>query len=646
MKFTFPPETRVLDGYTIKRAIYRGGFGEVYYALSDAGREVALKLLQNNSEVELRGVQQCLNLSHPNLVTIFDVRQDREGDHWIIMEYIAGETLDAAIRRHPAGMPMELVRMWLAGMAAGVNFLHSRGLVHRDLKPANVFSDGDVVKVGDVGLSKFITPSRRSAQTQSVGTVYYMAPEVAKGRYGKEVDVYALGVILYEMLTGRVPFDGESTGEILMKHLSERPDLSPLPPRLQPVIGQALEKDPASRHAGLEMFLRAFDHAVLGREEPQSPKAAHAPEASRPISAIPPPPAPAVMPQGRDGVAFGAGGIGRAELELRADRTSAETGSFLRQLWPTSAGWWTVFGCSLAAFFLLPSFGAESGAALLTGGIFGYLVEILPRLRSQSRREWPFNRHGDPVGGAKPVAVQVVPGRVPAARAPVQGLTRTQRVSQWMATASLASLLIAILTAVLMAPGFFSPAGKPDMATLMMFGSTALIGTWLVSLAIQMTEPAVRQRHAVEDHSLRRAALVVAGVLTGLAAWSLDEFLLLTNTSIYSPDDVASGLFSGIGGHPLLTVSHQIIHPSQLGYVVFFTGLFGLRGWWKMGDVHRDRRFSIGSTLLTTLVALLWTSLFSFPQTWGVLWSAMISVGLQLASPWCDERSQVIGARR
>ncbi|MCA9056657.1 MAG: protein kinase, partial [Planctomycetaceae bacterium] len=115
MKFTFPPETRVLDGYTIKRAIYRGGFGEVYYALSDGGREVALKLLQNNTEIELRGVQQCLNLSHPNLVTIFDVREDADGDHWIIMEYIGGETLDAAIRRHPQGMPMEVVRRWLPG---------------------------------------------------------------------------------------------------------------------------------------------------------------------------------------------------------------------------------------------------------------------------------------------------------------------------------------------------------------------------------------------------------------------------------------------------------------------------------------------------------------------------------------------------
>jgi len=274
MKFTFTPESRPLDGYTIKRAIYRGGFGEVYYALTDAGREVALKLLQNNTEVELRGVQQCLNLSHPNLVTIFDVRTDGDGDHWIIMEYVAGETLDAAIHRHPDGMPLEKVRQWLSGMSQGVGYLHERGIVHRDLKPGNVFSDEGVVKIGDVGLSKFITPSRRSAQTQSVGTVYYMAPEVANGKYGMEVDVYAMGIILYEMLTGSVPFEGESTGEILMKHLSEKPDLDKLPPRLRPVIGKALEKDPAARFATIVQSHEAFEQAAIGRYKPGEP--AHA----------------------------------------------------------------------------------------------------------------------------------------------------------------------------------------------------------------------------------------------------------------------------------------------------------------------------------------------------------------------------------
>ncbi|MGB4740413.1 MAG: protein kinase, partial [Fuerstiella sp.] len=173
MKFTFAPESRPLDGYTIKRAIHRGGFGEVYYALSDAGKEVALKLLNNNLDVELRGVSQCLNLKHPNLVTIFDIRTDADNDHWVIMEFVNGRGLYETLQDYPNGMPLQEINFWLSGITAGLSFLHDRGIVHRDLKPANVFRDHGGVKVGDVGLSKYISESRRSAQTQSVGTVYY-----------------------------------------------------------------------------------------------------------------------------------------------------------------------------------------------------------------------------------------------------------------------------------------------------------------------------------------------------------------------------------------------------------------------------------------------------------------------------------------
>ncbi len=134
--------------------------------------------------------------------------------------------------------------------------------MHRDLKPANVFSDNGVVKIGDVGLSKYISESRRSAQTQSVGTVYYMAPEVARGRYGREVDIYAIGIMLVEMMTGRVPFDGETTAEILMKHLTAEPDLSAIPADVRPVIAAALEKDPGKRIADIDELERRFRAAV------------------------------------------------------------------------------------------------------------------------------------------------------------------------------------------------------------------------------------------------------------------------------------------------------------------------------------------------------------------------------------------------
>ena len=90
MKFAYPSGSRPLEGYTVKRGIGRGGFGEVYYATSDAGKEVALKLIRRNLDIELRGVTQCLNLKHPNLLALFDIRQDDQGDSWVVMEYVGG----------------------------------------------------------------------------------------------------------------------------------------------------------------------------------------------------------------------------------------------------------------------------------------------------------------------------------------------------------------------------------------------------------------------------------------------------------------------------------------------------------------------------------------------------------------------------
>src|SRR3954464_15972768 len=91
-RFTYPSGSRPLEGYTIKRGVGRGGFGEVYYGVSDGGKEVALKLVRSNLEIELRGISQCLNFKHPNLVNLYDLKADAHGDHWVIMEYVAGET--------------------------------------------------------------------------------------------------------------------------------------------------------------------------------------------------------------------------------------------------------------------------------------------------------------------------------------------------------------------------------------------------------------------------------------------------------------------------------------------------------------------------------------------------------------------------
>jgi hypothetical protein len=141
--------------------------------------------------------------------------------------------------------------------------LHDHGIVHRDLKPGNIFVENGSVKVGDYGLCKFISSSQRTAQTQSVGTVHYMAPEISTGNYHKQIDIYSAGIILYEMLTGRVPFDGESAGEILMKHLTSPPDLSVLPPTYVNIVGKALAKNPA--HRFVSMLEMAKEVEAVGR---------------------------------------------------------------------------------------------------------------------------------------------------------------------------------------------------------------------------------------------------------------------------------------------------------------------------------------------------------------------------------------------
>src|SRR5438874_3126360 len=116
MKFTYSCGQRPLDGFTIKRGVGHGGFGEVYYGLSDGGKEVALKLVRSNLDVELRGISQCLNFKHLNLVHLFDLRTDRQGDHWVVMEYVAGDTLNTILNRHPQGLAPELARQWFAGL--------------------------------------------------------------------------------------------------------------------------------------------------------------------------------------------------------------------------------------------------------------------------------------------------------------------------------------------------------------------------------------------------------------------------------------------------------------------------------------------------------------------------------------------------
>ncbi len=256
--FRYKHGDRPLEGYTIQRAVGRGGFGEVYYALSDSGREVALKVIQGYEQIELRGVGQCMNLKSPHLVTIFDVRHNEDGAPFVIMEYVAGPSLRELIDDSPAGLGPQKAAFFLREIAKGLTYLHERGIVHRDLKPGNIFYEDGYVKIGDYGLSKAMSASQHSGQTVTVGTVHYMAPEIGRGRYDKSIDVYALGILLYEMLTGQTPFLGASPGEILMKHLMAEPDLEHVEEPFRTVIRKAMSKEPGERYASAQEMVEAI----------------------------------------------------------------------------------------------------------------------------------------------------------------------------------------------------------------------------------------------------------------------------------------------------------------------------------------------------------------------------------------------------
>lgn len=294
MKFTYRSGQRPLDGYTIKRGVGQGGFGEVYFAVSDGGKEVALKLLRGHSDIELRGVANCLNMKHPNLVHVYDLKEDEHGDKWLVMEYVLGESMASVLNRHPHGVPLNLAKEWFSALARAVGYLHDRGVVHRDLKPANIFIEAGTLKVGDYGLCKSISVSQK--QTRTVGTVHYMAPEVSTGNYSQRIDLYACGVLLHELLTGKVPFDGESDGEILMKHLTATPDLTQVPEVFRPVLAKALDKNPLKRFSSMAEMAKAVDVAmdeVIGVSGPVGvaavPAGSHAVPVARPREAVPPP---------------------------------------------------------------------------------------------------------------------------------------------------------------------------------------------------------------------------------------------------------------------------------------------------------------------------------------------------------------------
>jgi eukaryotic-like serine/threonine-protein kinase len=259
------------DRYRLLGRIGSGGMADVWSADDEMlGRQVALKFLHERFGADeqfverfRREAQAAAGLQHPNVVSVYD-RGEHEGRNWIAMEYVQGASLKDLIERglSPAES-VEIVRQILTG----VRFAHERGIVHRDLKPHNVLVDAEGrARVTDFGIAR--AGASEITQTGSVlGTAQYLSPEQAQGLETTATsDIYSVGVILYEALTGRVPFDADTVVAIALKQVSEAPvpprSINPdVPPALDAVVMRALEKDPKNRFQNATEFLRALDEA-------------------------------------------------------------------------------------------------------------------------------------------------------------------------------------------------------------------------------------------------------------------------------------------------------------------------------------------------------------------------------------------------
>jgi serine/threonine-protein kinase len=269
-------EGRVLaDRYSVGELLGRGGMAEVYLATDRVlERPVAVKVLgswlaHDTSFVERfrREALAAARISHPSLVAVYDAGSEQDL-HFIVMEHVPGETLADALQRE-GRLPADRARAIAARAGEALAVAHAAGIVHRDVKPANVMlTAGGGVKLMDLGIARGIEGESITRASSILGTAGYVSPEQARGeRVDHRSDIYSLGCVLYEMLTGRQPFEADNPVAVAYKHVHETPvaptSIEPsTPPALEAATLRAMEKDPSARFANVTDMTAALDDAT------------------------------------------------------------------------------------------------------------------------------------------------------------------------------------------------------------------------------------------------------------------------------------------------------------------------------------------------------------------------------------------------
>ncbi|HEU5434399.1 MAG TPA: protein kinase, partial [Thermomicrobiales bacterium] len=302
-------QTTVNGRYRVDRRVGEGGMAVVFrgYDLL-LGREVAIKALRPQYAADPafrlrfeREARAAAGFRHPNIVQIFDVGEEH-GAPYFVMEYVEGQTLAEIVAAEAPFHPDDVAAL-LRQLAAALDYAHERGYVHRDVKPQNIIVDADGhARVVDFGIAKGLGDSDLTATGAGLGTVQYISPEQASGLMATPAsDIYSAGVVAFEMLTGRVPFEADSPVAVAMKHVNDPPPppsdlLSTIPPAVDAIVLRAIAKDPTQRFSSAgalaeamgrwRRYLPPTPQSATGRwAQPTAPL----PTASMPATTAPPP---------------------------------------------------------------------------------------------------------------------------------------------------------------------------------------------------------------------------------------------------------------------------------------------------------------------------------------------------------------------